>query len=148
MDSASSLKVQLSSVLSVMALAHSYLKEKDLDKFNSQIRDMISKLRQIKVFQEPSLNYHQKIYLSRQINRVKENLHSVLISKGQKRTLSLKNIYRELVSMSQVYSLEEYLPQYSVYFCSQDDSTWIQDSSVKKYNPFKEGRSNCGKKIR
>ena len=145
------LKQKLSQVLSLMAEIHESIKKKRYQKFQNQISNMIEQLNQINVFRESQLTYHQRNYLSRRLHTIKENLRFIMLAKklqGPSMQV-LRKVNRELIHISQMYSLHNQQPQqYSVYFCSQTESTWIQKSNSKVYNPFQKGYQNCGRKIR
>ena len=145
------LKQKLSQVLFLMAEVHESIKKKHQQQFQSQISDMIAQLNQINVFRESQLTYHQRNYLSRRLHTIKENLRFIMQAKnlqGQSMQV-LKRVNRELIHISQMYSLHNQQPQqYGVYFCSQTESAWIQKSDSKVYNPFQKGYQNCGRKIR
>jgi len=145
------LKDQLSHILSLMAEVHESIKKNQYEQFQTQISRMIALLNQINVFKESQLAYHQRNYLARQLYTIKDNLRFVMFGKNfQHRHMQmLRKVNKELIHISQMYSLHNEQPQkYSVYFCSQTDSTWIQKSTSKVYNPFQEGYRNCGRKIR
>ena len=145
------LKDQLSQVLSIMAEVHESIKQNQYKQFQTQISNIISLLDQINVFRESQLTYHQRNYLVRQLYTIKENLRFVMSGRDfqSQHMQMLRKVNKELVHISQMYSLHNQLPQqYSVYFCLQTDSAWIQKSNSKVYNPFQEGYRNCGRKIR
>ena len=145
------LKQKLSQVLFLMAEVHESIKKNRYQQFQNQISDMIKKLNQINVFRESQLTYHQRNYLSRRLHIIKENLRFIMFAKNleDQSMQVLRRVNRELIHISQMYSLHNQQPQqYSVYFCSQTESTWIQKSNSKVYNPFQKGYQNCGQKIR
>ena len=145
------LRDQLSQVLFIMAEVHESIKQNQYKQFQAQISNIIALLNRISVFRESQLTYHQRNYLIRQLYTIKENLRFVMSGKDFQRQhmQMLRKVNKELIHISQMYSLHNQLPQqYSVYFCSQTDSTWIQKSNSKAYNPFQEGYQNCGRKIR
>lgn len=142
---------QLSQVLSLMGEVHESIKKNQHEQFQTQVSNVIALLNRINVFRESQLTYHQRNYLARQLYTIKENLRLVMFGKnfqGQHMQM-LSKVNKELIHISQMYSLHNEQPQqYSVYFCSQTDSAWIQKSNSKAYNPFQEGYRNCGQKIR
>jgi len=149
-NSSIDLKDQLSQVLSIMAEVHESIKQNQYKQFRTQISSMVVLLNQINVFKESQLTYHQRNYLVRQLYTIIENLKFVMSGSGfqSQHMQMLQNVNKELVHISQMYSLHNQLPQrYSVYFCSQTDSAWIQKFNSKAYNPFHEGDRNCGRKI-
>lgn len=145
------LKRQLSQVLSLMAEVHESIKKNHYEQFQMQVSEVIKQLKQINVFREPQLTYHQRNYLARQLRTVKENLRFVRFG-GDFQDQSMRilsRVNKELIHISQMYSLDNHLPQqYSVYFCSRTENAWIQKSNSKVYNPFQKGYRNCGRKIR
>ncbi len=145
------LKSQLAQALAVMAEVHESIKQNNHEKFQTRVSRMIQQLDQINVFRESQLTYHQRNYLARQLNTIKENLRFIMFSKGfQDQSMRLlRRVNKELVHISQMYSLNnQSAQQYSVYFCSQTESAWIQKSNSKAYNPFQKGYRNCGRKVR
>lgn len=145
------LKDQLSQVLSLMGGVHESIKKNQYEQFRKQVSNLITLLNQMNVFRESQLTYHQRNYLARQLYTIKESLRLVMFGTSfqDQHMQMLSKVNKELIHISQMYSLHNEQPQqYSVYFCSQTDSTWIQKSNSKAYNPFQEGYRNCGRKIR
>ena len=132
-DLHTSLKNQLSQVLSIMAEVHESIQQGQYSQFQTQVLNMIKQLDQIQVFKEPQLTYHQRNYLARQLHTIKENLRFVISSKNfQDQSMEVfRKVNEELIHISQIYSLDkQFTQQYSVYFCSQTESTWIQKSII------------------
>ncbi len=145
------LKSQLSQALAIMAEVHESIKKGHYQQFQLQVSNMIQQLDRINVFRESQLTYHQRNYLARQLHTIKENLRFVMFGKDfQDQSMQvLRRVNKELIHISQMYSLNDQLSQqYSVYFCSQTESAWIQKSNSTVYNPFQKGYRNCGRKIR
>ena len=143
------LNQSLEVLLSMMGQVHEAVKSSDVKKFQLQINKMSKELGHIRVFGERSLAYHEKAYLHRQVQRIKEYLSIIALNQTQiKKNLSqIKNLNRELIYISRAYDLNRNKTQYGFYFCPKDDSVWIQKAGTKVYHPFKENYRSCGRKI-
>ncbi len=152
-----SLKSQLSSnitqsleqMMLMMGQVHETVKSNNKDQFKQKINQLIEELNRVQVFNERELAYHEKSYLHRQIQQMKEYLNIIAFNKEDMKNnlFQLKNLNRELIYISHAYNLKQQKTQYGFYFCPKDDSVWIQKSNIKVYHPFKENYRNCGRKI-
>ena len=134
----------LSSVVSGMVTAHRYLTDNNMVKFREQIQTLLDRLYSARPVQDTHLTYHQRAYLNLQLSTIEENMRFMMVR--QANFQGLKKIYRDLVQISQTYDLNS--QEYGVYFCPRDRNVWIQEASLKTYNPFGQGYKNCGRKIR
>ena len=63
---------------------------------------------------------------------------------GNRRRESLKEAFKDLVQLAQVYKLE----RYNIFFCRKDKALWLQKSSKPK-NPINPKRfGKCGRLVR
>ncbi len=130
--------------------AHKNLKEKNQKKFIVQVKNIINGIEKIDLSKEFILTYHQRLYLYRQLQDIKENMKFIVLrGVSQRRKMrNLKKAYKELIQISQTYALNQNSKQYGVYFCAKNSSIWVQNSKLKVYNPFDRTYRNCGQKIR
>ncbi|MCB0356461.1 MAG: hypothetical protein KDD40_05610, partial [Bdellovibrionales bacterium] len=82
-------------------------------------------------------------HLVKVLNAAKDKLELSQNFSGQKRLDSLKEAFKDLVQIAQVYKLDHY----NIFFCSKDKSLWLQKSSAPKnpINPEKFGK--CGRLV-
>lgn len=144
-----SLEQRLLNLLHLFIKAHESLIEKNQDQLLAHGEDILNQISKIDISQEDSMNYHEKLYLYRQLQNINENIRFMTlrnISENQKMT-NLKQAYRELISISQSYALnQKSSDEWSVYFCSKNSSLWVQNSNLKKHNPFGQDQ-NCGQRV-
>ena len=144
------LQNQLAAIITDITDIHGHLRAGQKNISRQTLVKVLSHLGQIQVSEELYLTYHQKMYLNRQFSTIAENIRFLIAgqSSNEQQLSSLKKIYQELIHITQTYSLDKELQQYSVYFCSRDENVWMQRSHTKVYNPFGSNYRNCGKKIR
>ena len=144
------LQNQLAAIITDITDIHGHLRAGQKKISRQTLVKVLSHLDQIQVSEELSLTYHQKMYLNRQFSTITENIRFLIAgqSSNNQQLSSLKKIYQELIHITQIYSLDKELQQYSVYFCSRDENVWMQRSHTKVYNPFGSNYRNGGKKIR
>ena len=144
------LKGLLLSIMSGLVEAHKHLKEKQEEKFQLQVLEILKMINRIDLSKERKLTYHQRLYFYRQLEDIRENLRFITLeSVSQKRKMkSLKTAYKGWISISQTYALTQSSKQYGVYFCSKNSSVWVQNSKLQVYNPFNQNYRNCGRKVR
>ena len=145
----SNLTKSLEYLVFLMGQIHADVQSNNADQFKRNINKMMEELSSLQVFTERGLAYHEKAYLNRQIQQMKEYLNVIVFSKTnmKKNLQQLKKLNKELIYISRFHDLNRQKQQYGFYFCPKDDSVWIQKSGTKIYHPFKENYRNCGRKI-
>ena len=134
----------------VMGQVHESVKNKNKEQFKEKIQNLMNELNRVQVFNEKKLAYHERAYLHRQIQQMKESLGILSFNRDSMKNnlIHLKQLNKELIYISRAYSLRPNQNQYGFYFCPKDDSVWIQRANTKTYHPFKESYRSCGRKLR
>ena len=144
------LEHSLLDLLSLFVEAHKSLTEENQEQFLVHIEDILQQISKVNILDEESMVYHEKLYLYKQLESISEDIRLITLDhiSVDQRMKHLKQAYKDLISISQSYALNQKSNnEWSFYFCSQDSSLWVQNSNLKKHNPFDKGYQNCGQRI-
>ena len=146
----SQLTQSLSQMMLTMGQVHESVKNNNEKQFKERIKHLMNELNRVQIFNEKKLAYHERAYLHRQIQQMKESLGILSFNKDSMKNnlIHLKQLNREFIYISRAYALSPKKSQYGFYFCPKDDSIWIQKTNTKTYHPFKEKYRSCGRKLR
>lgn len=143
------LKKQLVELMVMTSRMHRLNSLKKEKLTTEQMKKIIQYLSEIQLSME-RLNYHHKMYLIKQLQRIEDSL-KFIIEEGrsdERKIASFKQVYRETIQIYKTYSLSNSLKKHVIFYCDKDNSVWIQSTDYRSYHPFDRFLKRCGQPVR
>ena len=121
---------------------HTACVEQDEASIETATEKVISSLK--RASKNSNMDQVQSTHLLKILGAAKDKLELSQNFSGNQRLQSLKEAFKDIVQIAQVYRLE----RYNIFFCHKDKALWLQKSSKPKnpINPKKFGK--CGRLVR
>ncbi|MBC87325.1 MAG: hypothetical protein CL677_09125 [Bdellovibrionaceae bacterium] len=136
------LATELNNVLKATDELHTAFYEQDEPKIAAKIKGLMAFIDRAQ--SRSGMASSQQPHLEKMLEAAKANLELTRMTSGESRQEPLRETFRQLVQIAQVYKLD----RYRIYFCHLDKSVWLQKSSGPKNPIHPKKYGECGRVVR
>lgn len=139
------LMIELNAIVKVSGALHQALVAQNEEQIDLAVRDILWQIDTARSLKS-LVKEHERLHLLKILDAAHGHFEQTQLSYGEERRKHVEQGFHQIVNLVRSYNLNK---SFGIFYCSRDNSSWVQKTSGKAQNPFRpETHRDCGMLVR